>query len=42
MADYGKKFEQQFKKDWELSFPNSFIYRLPDQQSGYRGGSRNP
>ena len=42
MADYGKKFEQQFKKDWELSFPNSFIYRIPDQQSGYRGGSRNP
>ena len=42
MADYGKKFEQQFKKDWVKSFPNKFIYRLPDQQSKYKGGSRNP
>lgn len=42
MVDYGKKFETQFRKDWETSFPNTFIYRLPDQQSMYKGGSRNP
>lgn len=42
MSDYGKKFEQQFKKDWIKSFPDTFIYRLPDQQSNYKGGSRNP
>lgn len=42
MSDYGKKFEQQFKKDWLRSFPDTFIYRLPDQQSNYKGGSRNP
>ena len=31
----GKAFEQQFKKDWRTCFPQSFIYRLPDQVSGY-------
>lgn len=33
----GKQFEQQFVKDWRDCFPQSFIYRLPDQVSGYRG-----
>lgn len=42
MSDYGKKFETQFRKDWLASFPNTFVYRLPDQQSMYKGGSRNP
>ncbi len=37
----GKKFEQQVKKDLERSFPNSFVLRLPDQQSGYQGTSQN-
>lgn len=37
----GKKFEQQFKKDWISAFPKSFILRLPDQQSGYFGTSKN-
>lgn len=37
----GKKFEQQFKKDWLKAFPKSFILRLPDQQSGYFGTSKN-
>lgn len=37
----GKKFEQQFKKDWVAAFPQSFILRLPDQQSGYFGTSKN-
>lgn len=42
MNDYGKKFEVKFREDWVTSFPNTFIYRLPDQQSRYKGGSRNP
>lgn len=44
MADTskGKKWETKFKEDWTKTFPNTFIYRLPDQQSGYYGGSSNP
>lgn len=38
----GKQFEQVFKEDWKRSFPNSFLYRLPDQQSRYHGASQNP
>lgn len=38
----GKKFEKRFLIDWLRSFPDSFIHRLPDQQSGYFGTSRNP
>ena len=34
----GKSFEERFKKDWQRCFPNTLIYRLPDQQSGYAGG----
>lgn len=41
--DIGKKFEDRFKKDYQRCFPNTLIYRLPDQQSGYAGGgSQNP
>lgn len=43
MADFGKKFENRFAQDWKKCFPNTLIYRLPDQQSGYAGGgSSNP
>lgn len=38
----GKQFEIQFKKDWKQSFPNTFIYRLPDQITGYKDTSQNP
>ena len=39
----GKPFENRFAKDWKRCFPNTLIYRLPDQQSGYAGGgSSNP
>lgn len=38
----GKKFEEQFKKDWKDSFPESFLLRLRDNTSGYFGSSRNP
>jgi len=41
MPDAGKKFESRFKLDWENTVPGSFIYRLNDQMSGYRGSS-NP
>ena len=37
----GKQFENVFKSCWIKSFPDSFILRLPDQQSGYFGTSRN-
>ena len=43
MADLGKKWEDKFKLTWEKQFPNTLIYRLPDQQSGYGGsGGSNP
>lgn len=40
-ANRGKQFESTFKKDWVRTFPNSFCLRLPDQQSGYYGTSKN-
>lgn len=42
-TDIGKKFEERFRTDYKRCFPNTLIYRLPDQQSGYAGGgSSNP
>ena len=38
----GKQWEQKFKESWKKSFPDTFIYRLPDQLSRYRGASTNP
>ena len=38
----GKAFESEFREDWKKAFPNSFLYRLPDQQSYYKGASINP
>lgn len=42
MISKGKKFETKFNKDWNKSFPQGFIYRLPDQLTGYKVTSRNP
>lgn len=43
MADLGKKWEDKFKTTYEKQFPETLIYRLPDQQSGYGGsGGSNP
>lgn len=40
MADnLGKKFEQKVKEDWNKSFPNGLLIRLPDQQSMYYGST---
>lgn len=41
MISRGKKFEQKFKEDWNKSFPNSFLLRLPDQMNGYKTTSKN-
>ena len=42
MANLGKAFENQFKLDWKACFPGTFLYRLPDQVSGYKITSQNP
>lgn len=41
MTSRGKQFEEKFKTDWVKSFPDGFLYRLPDQMSGYKNTSRN-
>lgn len=41
-VNLGKKFEDRFKVCWEKSFPNSFIFRLNDQLSGFKNISKNP
>ena len=39
---FGKKFEERFKVDWKRCFPNTFLYRLKDQLTGYKETSQNP
>lgn len=41
-TDLGKKFESIFKASWQKSFPNTFIFRLKDQMTGYKETSGNP
>lgn len=41
-SEYGKKFEEHFRKDWKKCFPNTFIFRLKDQITGYKDTSQNP
>lgn len=38
----GKIFEDKFKENWKNCFPNTFIYRLPDQLTGFKATSQNP
>ena len=40
-VNHGKAFENIFKADWIKTFPEAFIYRLPDIQTGYKN-SNNP
>lgn len=41
MADnYGKKFEEKFKKDWMKTFPQGTIDRLYDTMNGYKSISQ--
>lgn len=37
----GKQFEKIFKISWLAAFPKSFIFRVPDQVSGYKTYSQN-
>ena len=41
-SEYGKKFEDRFRKDWRNCFPNTFLFRLKDQITGYKDTSQNP
>ena len=38
----GKDFEKQFRNDWKRCFPGTFILRLRDNVSGYKGNAKNP
>lgn len=40
--NYGKDWEDQFKKAFRRTFPNEFILRLKDDTSRYRQASKNP
>lgn len=42
MINSGKKFEEIFKQDWKSAFPNTFIFRINDQITGYKITSQNP
>lgn len=38
----GKAWETKFMQDWKKSFPDTFIFRLKDQMTGYKETSSNP
>ena len=38
----GKAWEDKFKQDWRKCFPNTFVFRLKDQMTGYKETSGNP
>lgn len=40
--DLGKKWEDFFKQSWKRCFPNTFVFRLKDQMTGYKETSGNP
>lgn len=37
--ELGKKFEAHLRENWKSSVPDSFLYRLNDQMSGYMGST---
>lgn len=41
MRDRGKAFEEKFRKDWFIAFPDSVLFRIPDQMSRYKNTSKN-
>lgn len=41
-ANKGKSWEEHFRQDWRKCFPNTFIFRLKDQMTGYKETSGNP
>ena len=40
--NYGKEFEERFKRDFKETFPNKLVLRLKDNTSRYKGSSSNP
>jgi hypothetical protein len=41
-ANKGKAWEEKFRQDWRKCFPNTFVFRLKDQMTGYKETSGNP
>lgn len=41
-SNKGKSWEDKFRQDWSKSFPNTFIFRLKDQMTGFKETSGNP
>lgn len=41
-SNKGKLWEDKFRQDWSKSFPNTFIFRLKDQMTGFKETSGNP
>lgn len=41
-TDIGKQFEARFATDYKRCFPDSFLFRLHDQMTGYKETSQNP
>ena len=41
-SNKGKLWEDKFRQDWLKSFPNTFIFRLKDQMTGFKETSGNP
>lgn len=39
MISRGKQYEQKVKENWRRTFPKGFLYRVPDQVSGYKGST---
>lgn len=42
MADKGKLWEEHFKRTWKTQFPQTFIFRLKDDVSGFKNVAQNP
>ena len=38
----GKIFEDKFRENWKKCFPNTFVFRIVDQVSGFLNTSQNP
>lgn len=39
MISRGKQYEQKVKENWRKTFPKGFLYRVPDQVSGFKGST---
>jgi penicillin-binding protein-related factor A (putative recombinase) len=41
LSSRGKQYEQKVKENWYKTFPKGFLYRVPDQVTGYKFTSSN-